>query len=118
VYQFAYIRESERGKLPGVPHGGEIPYLFGALPAEFDAPTAWSAADRATATRLQSYWTQFAKTGDPNGAGLPHWPRYRTPSPATLVISDTPTAVSDFRKARLAVWYDKWRGQTGLTIPQ
>jgi para-nitrobenzyl esterase len=118
VYQFGYIREAERGTLSGVPHGGEVPYLFGALPAEFAAPAPWSAADRATATLLESYWTQFAKTGDPNGEGLPHWPRYQLPSPATLVIGDQPAAVPDFRKARLAVWYDKWRGQTGLTIPQ
>ncbi len=111
VYQFAYIDEAQRGKLPGVPHGGEIPYLFNTVPK----PTA---KDDAIAAIMQAYWTNFAKTGDPNGSGLAHWPLYRTPAPATLVVSDETAAAPDFRKARLKVWYDKWSQGTALSIPQ
>jgi para-nitrobenzyl esterase len=111
VYQFAYVGQAQRGTVQGVPHGGEIPYLFNTVPE----PTA---QDDAIATVMQRYWTNFAKKGDPNGPGLPNWPLYRTPAPATLVIDDKTAAVPDFRKDRLKVWYDKWSQGTALSIPQ
>jgi para-nitrobenzyl esterase len=115
VYQFAYIYEEQRGKLTGVPHGGEIPFLFD---RPLESTAALSEKDRRIATLLQSYWTNYAKTGDPNGPGLPKWPLYRAPDPDTLVISDETTAVKDFRKERLKLWYDKWSRTSAIQIPQ
>ena len=42
---------------------------------------------------LRTYWTNFAKTGDPNGAGLPRWPAFTSATPQMLhIASDTTKA--------------------------
>jgi para-nitrobenzyl esterase len=54
-------------------HGAEIRYMFDQLDQD---PRAWSPDDRQLARELVGYWTNFAKTGDPNGEGLAAWPAF------------------------------------------
>ena len=74
-YRFSYVQTAMRERmLGGAPHGGEIGFVFDTLSAGWGgAPTP---QDQAVARMAQSYWVNFAKTGDPNGAGLPTWPRH------------------------------------------
>ncbi|MGB6975014.1 MAG: carboxylesterase family protein [Terracidiphilus sp.] len=55
-------------------HSDDIEYVFGTL----DTRPGWTVRpeDRALSEQFMSYWTNFAKTGDPNGPGLPEWPTY------------------------------------------
>ncbi len=63
----------------GAFHSDDIEYVFGTLDSRQQA--TWRPVDRAVSKQIQTYWTNFAKTGDPNGKeldgkGLPKWPAY------------------------------------------
>jgi para-nitrobenzyl esterase len=51
-------------------HGAEIPFVFDQLDQD---PRVWSAEDRQLADRLATYWSNFARSGDPNSVNLPEW---------------------------------------------
>ena len=53
--------------------------------------TSWppNQEDKKLADLLGDYWTQFAKTGDPNRTGLPRWQRYDAKSEQCLLIGAT-----------------------------
>jgi para-nitrobenzyl esterase len=58
----------------GAFHSDEIEYVFGTLDSRPEA--VWRPEDRKLSDLMGSYWTNFARTGDPNGPGLPKWPKY------------------------------------------
>jgi para-nitrobenzyl esterase len=99
-YRFSYVAESMRGKWNGAPHATEIPFVFDTVAARYGKDL--TDADRATARAANTYWVNFAKTGNPNGNGLPEWPAY-SPHSDTLMdfTNGGPVAKPDPWKERL-----------------
>ena len=54
-------------------HSDDIEYVFGSLDTRPGA--VWRPEDRKLSEQMMSYWTNFTRTGDPNGPGLPDWPK-------------------------------------------
>jgi para-nitrobenzyl esterase len=69
----------------GAGHGAEIQYVFDHLGQD---ARPWSAYDRQLASRLADTWAAFARTGSPNGKGLPAWPAFDGAQATIVRIGD------------------------------
>ena len=81
----------------GAFHAGELLYVFDNLHA---FPWLIDQDDRDIAVLTSSYWVNFVKTGNPNGAGLPRWPSYRDAGAPFLAIDAPAKVQKDTDQAR------------------
>jgi len=104
IYRFSYVPASMQQMMRyGAAHGSEIPYVFDNLTGRNG--TAVAPKDQEVAKTMNAYWANFAKTGDPNGEGLPKWPRFDPQRDEILEFRPDGSTVAspDPRKARLDV---------------
>lgn len=104
VYLFSYVSPSMQQMMRyGAAHASEIPYVFNNLRSRNGATIP--AKDYEVAKMMNSYWTNFAKTGNPNGKGLQQWPVYNAEKNEILEFRSDGSAVGakDPNKARLDV---------------
>ena len=83
----------------GATHGMEMSYVFDHLDQQ---DVSWTPADRRLASAMSAYWTNFAKSGDPNGESLPSWPAFTSGAPITTALGETigPKPVRDPEELR------------------
>jgi para-nitrobenzyl esterase len=77
----------------GAFHSDDIEYVFGTLDSRPGA--AWRPEDRRLSEQIGQYWTNFARTGNPNAPGLPQWPVYAPAEWPVMVLDATPAAKPD-----------------------
>lgn len=82
AYLYQLTRPTALGTLSGlgVYHASELPFVFGNLSAR----SGMAADDRAFSDQLIGYWTRFAATGNPNGAGATTWTPHTAATDAHL----------------------------------
>lgn len=85
----------------GAAHATEIAYVFGTAP-NFTPEQAF------VSQRMQRYWTQFAKTGDPNLPDLQTWPRFGTSADVRLNFGVETSVVNGFRARECEFWREQY----------
>jgi para-nitrobenzyl esterase len=106
MYQFGYVPAAMRVRAPyGAGHGSEVSFVFNTLNARWGAPAEPTPEEKELARIMNTYWTNFAKTGNPNGSGVPLWPKYDTQKEEIMDIDLDGKAITkpDPRKARFNV---------------
>ena len=90
-YQFTYASPDDEGKELGAYHGAELPYVFNATIVDYENDATDRLANQELADIMNSYWTNFAKTGNPNAeeTQLPTWPSFDDGSVSWQVFGDT-----------------------------
>jgi para-nitrobenzyl esterase len=90
--------DKNHSALLGAFHSDDIEYVFGTLDSRPEA--VWRPEDRKLSDQIGSYWTNFARTGDPNGAGLPQWPMYKPTEWQVMHLDATSEAKPDSQRDR------------------
>ncbi|KAH9512312.1 Neuroligin-2 [Bulinus truncatus] len=127
LYSFAYSTQSETRHdndedVQGI-HGDELPYIFGApiVDGLSPFPNTYTAAEKMLSEAMMTYWTNFAKTGNPNeprnqtsvyGEKISNrfvdlkWPKYTKAKQEYLPFGRRPTIRSHYRALKMAAWLD------------
>jgi len=73
-YEFAHAIPGQEAQ--GAVHSSDLPYVFGYFPKWGNIAGNFTDLDIQLSDLMESYWTNFARTGNPNSAGLPDWPQF------------------------------------------
>ncbi|RAW00951.1 carboxylesterase/lipase family protein [Pseudochryseolinea flava] len=100
VYQFSFV-PTDKPNFPnyGAFHSADIPYALHNL-RQWNRP--WQTRDKKLEELMSNYWVNFARTGNPNGNGLPTWKSYDTNENNILEFNDAVTSKVAFYRSEVA----------------
>lgn len=92
----------------GSPHGQDVAYVFQTLD---EKKPDISSSDIKLSDLISTYWTNFAKTGNPNGKGVPEWPAFNSTDPKAMYLKTNSHVgpVPDEKSLKVLDSYFKWR---------
>ena len=97
LYYVTYVEPDRRATQPGTFHAGETQLL------QWGGRTAASLAAGNPGKAMRGYWLNFIKTGDPNGAAEPVWPKSTPDQPHWMVFGETVAVKDDVLANKLAL---------------
>ena len=102
LYYWTHAPPGRNHDFTGAYHGSEISFAFNNPRAPDEL--GWTDEDRRIGDVMSTYWTNYAKTGNPNGKGLPRWPSYSGKAESVMELGDRfqPMPLAD--KAKVEFW--------------
>ncbi|MFH1683692.1 MAG: carboxylesterase/lipase family protein [Candidatus Margulisiibacteriota bacterium] len=85
LYKFTRVPKTGMAEQLGAFHSLELAYVLGNMKAQ----GGYDKTDVKLSEQIMDYWTNFAKTGDPNGPGLPLWPAYNSKADENIEFGDS-----------------------------
>jgi len=112
AYEYQFSRTVHGQEAHGAPHASEIPFIFGTL-SVWQQMRKYNESDQQYAPQMQAYWTNFAKTGDPNGGSLVKWPKFDGAKRAYIDLTDAgPVAKEGLRRPICDLYMENQRRMT------
>jgi len=105
AYQFEFAHPPTGRESVGNNHAADVGYQFGTVTKGIFAgsanpPFTPNAVDAQVSDAMQGYWVNFARTGDPNGPGLPAWPKFNPDTRSYIQFTGAgPVAKEGLRRA-------------------
>jgi len=102
LYNFAYVAEAQRSRVPGAGHASEIPFVFASWEAMGPEGQGLkpSAEDLRVTAIIHGCWVAFARTGLPACPGAPQWPPYTGRYDTLMQFDVNPTLKTHYRQAQ------------------
>ncbi|MBI1400350.1 carboxylesterase family protein [Hyphomonas sp.] len=106
LYHFTRVPPSKRQTI-GAFHASELSFVFDTHIAGMKTTDS----DRKLTDRMGSYWTNFARTGDPNGQGLPEWPALTAERDVWMKLDAKPEPIEGLRARKLDILEEALRNR-------
>jgi para-nitrobenzyl esterase len=105
TYEYEFTHAIPGQESNGAVHSADLPYVFGYFPKSGNIAGKFSEVDTKLSELIETYWTNFAKTGDPNSDSLPYWHQFGDEHSYIRFMQDGSVAVAkDLRSAQCNVY--------------